>query len=147
MGGTTTAVHPLLEQNGSLTPAAETEATRPDFNAAAEVVYTKPPLPDFRPGGGLNTLPTAEKYRPESAFRTLVPEEHSGAKLYKLLMGAITPRPVAFVSTVSKDGVQNVRREGHGGQSRADADPDRAVLVLQHRQRGPAYDCRVCRAG
>ena len=36
------------------------------------------------------------------------PQQTAAAKLYKLLIGAITPRPIAFVSTVSKTGVNNL---------------------------------------
>ncbi|KAL1406588.1 hypothetical protein Q8F55_008294 [Vanrija albida] len=88
-------------------PFKETEASRPDFTTTP-FTYTKPPNPSFRPGGGLNSLPGADAFRPDSKWRTLVPEEHGPMQVYKMLMGAISPRPVAFVSTVSSDGVRNV---------------------------------------
>ena len=36
------------------------------------------------------------------------PKETPAANIYKLLIGSITPRPIAFVSTVSKEGVNNL---------------------------------------
>ena len=36
------------------------------------------------------------------------PKQTEAANLYKLLIGAITPRPIAFVSTVSKAGINNL---------------------------------------
>jgi flavin reductase (DIM6/NTAB) family NADH-FMN oxidoreductase RutF len=36
------------------------------------------------------------------------PAEHDPRKLYFLLLSAVTPRPIAWVSTLSKDGVRNL---------------------------------------
>ena len=36
------------------------------------------------------------------------PKETKAGNLYKLLIGAITPRPIAFVSTVSESGINNL---------------------------------------
>ncbi|MBI3758287.1 MAG: flavin reductase family protein, partial [Deltaproteobacteria bacterium] len=36
------------------------------------------------------------------------PKEVAVANVYKLLIGAIVPRPIAFVSTVDADGVRNL---------------------------------------
>ncbi len=36
------------------------------------------------------------------------PKEHSQRDIYKLMVGAIVPRPIAFVSTVDRQGVRNV---------------------------------------
>jgi len=36
------------------------------------------------------------------------PNEHDYGSVYKLMIGAIVPRPIAFVSTISKDGVRNL---------------------------------------
>ena len=36
------------------------------------------------------------------------PKQTEAANLYKLLIGAITPRPIAFVSTVSKAGINRL---------------------------------------
>jgi flavin reductase (DIM6/NTAB) family NADH-FMN oxidoreductase RutF len=39
---------------------------------------------------------------------TLDPQEQSPQNIYKLLVGAVVPRPIAFVSSVSADGVRNL---------------------------------------
>ena len=36
------------------------------------------------------------------------PKEHSLAETHKLMIGSILPRPIAFVSTLSKDGIENI---------------------------------------
>lgn len=36
------------------------------------------------------------------------PEEHSAKEIYKMMIGLVVPRPIAFVSTVSAAGVRNV---------------------------------------
>jgi flavin reductase (DIM6/NTAB) family NADH-FMN oxidoreductase RutF len=36
------------------------------------------------------------------------PQEHDYRDIYKLMIGAIVPRPIAFVSTLSPDGIPNV---------------------------------------
>ncbi len=39
---------------------------------------------------------------------TINPAEQSAQNIYKLMVGAIVPRPIAFVSTLSADGVPNL---------------------------------------
>lgn len=39
---------------------------------------------------------------------TIDPGQHDPRQVYKLMIGAIVPRPIAFVSTVSKEGVRNL---------------------------------------
>lgn len=39
---------------------------------------------------------------------TIRPEEQTPQNIYKLLIGAVVPRPIAFVSTLSKHGVPNL---------------------------------------
>src|SRR5215204_6070496 len=39
---------------------------------------------------------------------TVNPAETSSANIYKMLVGAIVPRPIAFVSTVSAAGIRNL---------------------------------------
>jgi len=36
------------------------------------------------------------------------PAEHEARNIYKLMIGSIVPRPIAFVSTVSLDGIRNL---------------------------------------
>lgn len=39
---------------------------------------------------------------------TIIPNEHDYNNIYKLMIGSIVPRPIAFVSTISKDGIRNL---------------------------------------
>jgi flavin reductase (DIM6/NTAB) family NADH-FMN oxidoreductase RutF len=39
---------------------------------------------------------------------TIDPQEHAPADIYKLMVGAIVPRPIAFVSSLSAAGVRNL---------------------------------------
>ncbi len=39
---------------------------------------------------------------------TVNPAEHDVRDVYKLLIGSVVPRPIAFVSTVSRDGIRNL---------------------------------------
>ena len=39
---------------------------------------------------------------------TIDPKDHDYANVYKLMIGSIVPRPIAFVSTVSADGLRNL---------------------------------------
>jgi len=39
---------------------------------------------------------------------TITPSEHDYRNIYKLMVGAIVPRPIAFVSTISSKGIRNL---------------------------------------
>lgn len=41
-------------------------------------------------------------------MRVFDPAEHSASDIYKLMIGAIVPRPIAFVSTIDAEGVKNL---------------------------------------
>ncbi|KAK1927731.1 hypothetical protein DB88DRAFT_45866 [Papiliotrema laurentii] len=90
-------------------PFEEVEASRPDFEASYSPVATKVPKPNFVPGSGLNTLPYAEDFSPERAtWRCIKPEEQALGDMYKLMISAVTPRPIAFISTRSAEGEENL---------------------------------------
>jgi flavin reductase (DIM6/NTAB) family NADH-FMN oxidoreductase RutF len=44
----------------------------------------------------------------DGAEVTVDPAQEAPANVYKLLIGAVVPRPIAFVSTVSADGIRNL---------------------------------------
>ncbi|WVQ85625.1 hypothetical protein IAT38_007791 [Cryptococcus sp. DSM 104549] len=94
---------------GKHAPFKEVEASRPDFDRTVEPEFTKVPFPDFKPGQGLNDLPTAKNFDPANAkFRTIDPEKEAKGDVYKMLISGITPRPIAFVSTLGPDGKANL---------------------------------------
>ncbi len=43
-----------------------------------------------------------------AAMRTLNPSEQTPQDIYKLLIGAVVPRPIAFVSSIDEQGVRNL---------------------------------------
>jgi flavin reductase (DIM6/NTAB) family NADH-FMN oxidoreductase RutF len=77
------------------------EASRPTFDTTSSFRYTQTPQPSWSIGYGPNTPP------PPSAQHITIDPFESGRPAgfnYKLLISAIVPRPIAFVSTRSADG-------------------------------------------
>jgi hypothetical protein len=78
------------------------EASRPNFREVEEVDYTKTPDTEWHWGqGGNDGGKSLEKKHVEI---DPYEEGRSPYSNYKLLISGIIPRPIAFVSTVSKDG-------------------------------------------
>lgn len=79
------------------------EASRPDWDTNASFHYTKTASPDWKFGDGANCL---EADAPSKSHVSIDPyaQNRPGVFNYKLLISGITPRPIAFVSTRSKDG-------------------------------------------
>lgn len=77
------------------------EASRPPFDRDAAFAYQQTPQPGWKAGDGANNLPTGD-----AKHVTIDPnaEGRSPVNNYKLLISAVVPRPIAFVSTRSKDG-------------------------------------------
>lgn len=81
------------------------ESSRPPFNTdRSGITFTQTPLPTWAPGGGANPVHT-----PADAAKshiTIDPHAEGRAPFnnYKLLISAIVPRPIAFLSTRSADG-------------------------------------------
>lgn len=82
----------------------QVEESRPDFNGKIWK-YTKVPDPNWRPGNGANDSSQVSKTKieldPYSGDRNPVDN-------YKLLISAITPRPIGFISTVGSNGTRNL---------------------------------------
>ncbi|KAE8540193.1 hypothetical protein D1P53_004132 [Cryptococcus gattii VGV] len=95
-------------------PFIDVEASRPEFDRDFVPVVTKTPNPSFKPGQGLNDLiifpqPYAKEFQPnEGKWRSIIPEEQAGSDVYKMMISGITPRPIAFVSSMGSDGNANL---------------------------------------
>lgn len=78
------------------------EATRRPFDTTTKIQYTQTVCPDWTFGAGANHLQSSSAEHtpidPSATSRT----RYSN---YKLLVSAITPRPIALVSTCSRDGL------------------------------------------
>ncbi|KDN48427.1 hypothetical protein K437DRAFT_255533 [Tilletiaria anomala UBC 951] len=90
-------------------PFKETEASRPSFDASLSSSFSKSQAPDvdWKPGQGTNdTHEAPSKYH----YKIIVPgkTEIGPMDMYKLMLGGISPRPVALVTTKSKEGQLNL---------------------------------------
>ena len=85
-----------------VTNFAETIANRPDYDHSNRPIeITKSPDPIWSYGDGVRTGPVAN-----SAHKEIDPysSDRSVSQNYRLLISGIAPRPVGFISTVSRDG-------------------------------------------
>ncbi|RDW59305.1 flavin reductase family protein [Aspergillus mulundensis] len=94
----TTGAYKIVQDVGNFT---ETESTRPDFNHHSDtpIKVTKSPYPNWQYGQGVpddnkSARNTHHEIDPYAATRETVSN-------YRLLISAIAPRPIGFVSTVS----------------------------------------------
>lgn len=79
------------------------EASRPPFDAAANFHYTQTPDPHWKYGAGTNHTSTSDSAKAHVTIDPYAPGRPAGFN-YKLLISAIIPRPIAFLSTRSADG-------------------------------------------
>lgn len=81
-------------------PFKEVEASRPEWDESRRPTYTRTRKPSWTPGSGPNSNDHVGKSHveidPYAAGRP--PQDN-----YKLLISAIVPRPIGFVSTISPD--------------------------------------------
>ena len=80
----------------------EVEASRPEWAANTNWRFTRAPKPDWKPGDGAND--GGESLKHEHIEIDPNEEGRPATFNYKLLISAIIPRPIGFVSTISKDG-------------------------------------------
>ncbi|GAA5918445.1 hypothetical protein JCM1841_003973 [Sporobolomyces salmonicolor] len=82
-------------------PFKQVEASRPDFDTTDAWKYTKTPKPDWVVGTGANA-PQPDK------FREIDPTTENKGALYKMMISAITPRPIGFISSYDAEGNTNL---------------------------------------
>ena len=80
------------------------EASRPDWDEARHFRFTKTVDPAWAFGDGANRLQSATDADKKHIAIDPYEEGRPGVSNYKLLISAIVPRPIAFVSTRSADG-------------------------------------------
>lgn len=83
------------------------EKERPDFADRPGFTFTKTPNTEWKFGEGANSLDDGWKTHKKVSFSPTA-EGRPPMFNYKLLIGAVTPRPIAFLSTVSKTGERNL---------------------------------------
>ena len=79
------------------------EASRPDWTTGPQFTFTKTKQPGWKFGDGAND--GGESLKKE--HREINPHEEGRPPVwnYKLLISAVVPRPIAFLSTASEDGM------------------------------------------
>jgi flavin reductase (DIM6/NTAB) family NADH-FMN oxidoreductase RutF len=93
----------------------QVEASRPPFNPSTTFTYTQTPDPNWQFGSGANSTATTTTNPQNQSQDHATPEKkhilidpHAPSRPpglnYKLLISAIVPRPIAFLSTRSADG-------------------------------------------
>lgn len=85
------------------------EASRPPFDSSKTITFTQTPDPNWRFGSGPNsTHSTAGKDQQEEEKKHVVIDPYAPGRPtgfnYKLIISAVVPRPIAFLSTRSADG-------------------------------------------
>ncbi|KUI54414.1 hypothetical protein VP1G_01763 [Cytospora mali] len=81
------------------------EASRPAWDRTAELTFTQTAAPDWKYGSGVNGL--ADPSDVETKKHIAIDPHGEGrlpAQNYKLLISSVVPRPIAFISTIGKDG-------------------------------------------
>jgi flavin reductase (DIM6/NTAB) family NADH-FMN oxidoreductase RutF len=77
------------------------EASRPPFDPSTTFSYTQTPAPNWQYGSGANK--PADPSKSHIPIDPYEPSRPAGFN-YKLLISAVVPRPIAFLSTRSADG-------------------------------------------
>ncbi|KAG9009402.1 hypothetical protein FRB94_012059 [Tulasnella sp. JGI-2019a] len=88
-----------------------TEKERPPFNYNEAFRVTESPQPNFKPGtggAGSEFLQDWRKKGDDVGYTTVDPEKTEPRNLYRLLIGGVIPRPIAFVSSIAENGTHNL---------------------------------------
>ncbi|KAK3368248.1 hypothetical protein B0H63DRAFT_528620 [Podospora didyma] len=80
-----------------------TETSRPPFDTASKFRFTQTVSPTWKFGDGANNTSSPSPAVPHVTIDPYA-KGRSAAFNYKLLISAVVPRPIAFLSTRSKDG-------------------------------------------
>ncbi|KAF9446442.1 hypothetical protein P691DRAFT_673607 [Macrolepiota fuliginosa MF-IS2] len=82
----------------------------PSFVHSKGFSITESPIPDWKFGQAVDTTPEGREWLKglESGWQTIDASQTDSGTLYKFMISGIAPRPVAFVSSVSEDGVENL---------------------------------------
>ncbi|KAF5356587.1 hypothetical protein D9758_008297 [Tetrapyrgos nigripes] len=82
----------------------------PAFNSNDPVAYTQPPNPGWKFGMKVEETEEGRKWveGEKQGWKRVDTEGEDWMKVYQLMLSGIQPRPIAFVSSVSEDGVDNL---------------------------------------
>lgn len=84
---------------------AKVNSVRPAFDSSKTWQHTKSPDSNWKPGSGANS----DEWKNHKKI-SIDPYQQgrSAADNYKILISAVVPRPIGFVSTIGKDGKRNL---------------------------------------
>ncbi|KAN0098001.1 hypothetical protein V8E55_002447 [Tylopilus felleus] len=82
----------------------------PPFNNGNQTKFTEQPNPTWSYCQPVNSTPAGREWLEgeKQGWKTIDTSEYNRMDLYKLMISGIVPRPIAFVSTISEDGVENL---------------------------------------
>ncbi|GAA6006507.1 hypothetical protein JCM10207_004956 [Rhodosporidiobolus poonsookiae] len=97
-------------------PFKQVEATRPEFDATEQWSVSKTPYPEWTPTTGASNrqdLPGVKEGlwsadQTEGKFRRIDPVGENKMGIYKMMISAVTPRPIGFISSISSKGETNL---------------------------------------
>ncbi|KAL1963551.1 hypothetical protein VTN77DRAFT_7996 [Rasamsonia byssochlamydoides] len=89
-------------------PFKEVEASRPPWRDDVSPTYTRTRKPDWKPGEGANDAAAAAASEKKHVEIDPYAEGRAPVLNYKLLISAVIPRPIGFMSTRAKDGKTNL---------------------------------------
>jgi len=83
----------------------------PPFNYEESFKLTQSPNPDFKPVVGSKSSKFAEEWKKtgeEVGYTVIDPDTTEPRDMYRILIGGVIPRPIAFVSSIAEDGTENL---------------------------------------
>ncbi|KAH7888233.1 hypothetical protein F5I97DRAFT_1926654 [Phlebopus sp. FC_14] len=82
----------------------------PPFDHSAEIKFTGPPNASWSYGQKLDSTPGGQAWLEgeKQGWTVLDTKEQDPMKLYSLMISGIVPRPIAFVSTITETGEENL---------------------------------------
>ena len=90
---------------------AKVQASRPDWREERSWNFTKTLNPDWQLGDGASD--GGESLRKQHIEIDPYEEGRPAVFNYKLLISGIIPRPIGFISTMSKDGISSFKLPSH----------------------------------
>jgi len=102
--------------SSSLPPRAMCMSTHPkidlpEFDHGSTWEHTEQPHPDFTYGRKVDATPDGKKWVEDgekAGFKAIDASKEDPMDLYRLMISGIVPRPIAFVSSLSESGVENL---------------------------------------
>ncbi|KAF9219031.1 hypothetical protein BS17DRAFT_798359 [Gyrodon lividus] len=85
-------------------------AELPPFDTSFRPKFTQPPNPEWVLGQGVESTPAGNEWMQgeKKGWKVVETATEDPMRLYQLMISGIVPRPIAFVSSVSETGIENI---------------------------------------